>query len=327
MHTSTTSNLRFIGNLPMVSLKLEWASGQARSLESIFEHVTASVKKGISRSDFNTWLSDFISDKDFLVENSNSTIADDEDGAGKDTEENEGGIVKPKVKGKKLITLESGSLKKATSAKNATENLRKMRHPDAVGSIERDPDNSIQTKDPIRQLVETNKLDSAKVTSGDDLQRGREVSKSTKKAGVIMLSEHGEPVTRIVNSKEEQALRNAESANLSKRHHVLTPELTREGSQVVSGSDEKSKAPSAAGVNYDPTKVNKYTQTQTSASVKREVFIQDLINEKDHKELSRLIGMCGDKSVLKMARVFHSDNGNQHTVEELEKRIRDVSKY
>lgn len=329
--------LRYIGQVPTYSFKLEWMPGQAISLNTFKEHVVKSVKKSVnSEADFLSWLDVAVAGKDFLVENSHSSYEDETmDSVETSIDTTDVLPVETTKKGrgrprKNTVLVESSEVKVSKSLASARQKLKDMHHPDEIGLSEKSESKGINSNRLPSEVAKDLEKSESKVITGDSLKMSSSIATdSDKRRGqALMLDQSASVVTRIASSKEEQAVENAKLANLSGRIKVLQTEPGKDDSYIVDGGDKDLALSSKNDNQHSPGKVNKYLQTQGGHSgLEKTISVEDFISQKDETEVSRLIKLCKDPITLKMAKIYYRDNGIHRVVDKIEERLRTIVKY
>lgn len=326
--------IRYIGLIPVYSFKMDWSPGQSVDLATFQSHVQASVKRGLNSSeDFLAWLNQAVEGKEFLVDLSTHESYVDETGEETPvgtTSETETPKRKRGRPRKNTVMVEASSVKVAASLADAKQRLRKVRHPDEVGTTE--PSEPARVNRTAAEHARDIEATPSHVITGDDLEAARngviETDHSKRQATVLMLDSNSQVVKRVPTSKEEQEKVNAASANLSGKVRVLQTEADNPDSYIISGGDKEEVLSSKGDNQVRPGKVNKYLQTQGNFSaIERTVTIEDLMNQPDEREVGRLIELCKDPVTLKMIRIYFDGNGLHRLIEKVDHRLRKIVKF
>jgi hypothetical protein len=244
------------------------------------------------------------------------------------------------------VTVEASNLKAAASFEEAQQRLQNMRHPDASGTVERQPRQELPSSD-MATLAKNAPPPGSQVMSGDDLAKSNALNESMtpKKAvsTVLTPAAGGVEAAKVESVTEEQVHRaHNDLANANRGSKVLVPdELQGDGSKVkvVSGdhfnqSYEPAKqtivtpAPdsevASASTEPDSDRVNSNFQGFQGMSSGIEVSIDDIVRNPDPVKSKEMIANCTSSRTLKLARNMFRDKGNQKMVDAIDIRLRQL---
>lgn len=281
----------FFGETPKHIIKLEWVKGKKVSFKELRKHVEL-ITKGSVKTDeeFQLWLekSPLTQDNGFFVD------------------ANQGKISSPSRGKKTKVLVESEKVVATNSLEDAQNRLKSLRDSKDPGKIESET-SDVRTNVTIADRIKS-QTPLGNVFTGDDFNR---------KPVAHVLNEVGQPTTRTPFSKEEQAAENAKMASLSNQIKVLSEESFADGSYAVVGKDSSSPK-------TEKKPFISQAHLPRGNSVERSVSVEDIVFAPDFKECFRFVDLCKDPSVLRVARSYFSDNGNQKQVEYIERKLRTI---
>lgn len=314
-------SLRYLGEVPVHSLKLDWTPGMEVSLEKLYTLFGSKSQSQSADENFVTWFyarfRDKIQDKfEFILEDIEVSNDNSEDF------EEEAQVTSPRSGS---VNLEPSKVEVASSLKEAQDKLRNMRHPDVVGEIdiEKHEESSFGRSISKSQEMKNQKKLLNTVMTGDDLIQKRDFNS-------LVLADDGSARGVVSNNKERQVEDAANLANLSRKSNILTPDLINNDgskSQVVVGDDSTShsvgfKKSTVEGVDDNRRNKNfKGYQTFTSG---RDVSPEEINAATSTQEAKQLIESCKDSTTLKVAMIHAKNNGNHKIRELLERRLRSL---
>jgi len=317
--------LRYLGSMPVHSLKIAWQPGMEVSLDKVFELLGSNCPSKPTELDdeFVGWFhATFMPrlGKDFEL-----SLADDDFSEEDRVELAQ--ISNPKKSSGK-ISLTTTSVEVSSSAKEARAKLKNMRHPDEVGhtELEKHEDTATQ-RISAREQLKSQPKPGSQVMTGDDLAKTNNV-----KALVLDMDGGARAVAPI--SKEQERSDNAKMANLSRRASILTPDIINDDgsrSQIIMGEDAD---PDAVTKGYskkvidgeDHRVVNKNKKAYPTYSEGAAVQPEDIItaNQTSEKDAALLISACKSSTALKVARIYARNTGSQRLVELIDRKLRSL---
>lgn len=319
-------SLRYVGDAPVHSLKLDWTPGMEVSLAKLHTLFGSKSNTPEPNDAFVAWFYSKFMDKlqgnfELILEDSVPQVSEGNNSEGAEEQ------VPQKLNARSgSITLDAAKVETASSLKEAQANLKKMKHPDAVGEIdiEKHEETSNKTFTKAEEIRRQKKTLST-VMTGDDLQEQKNFSS-------LVLTEDGAARGVVANNKQMIADDSARMANISKRANVLTPDIINNDgstSQVIVGDDTISSKlnytqgfakTSVEGIDNRKNKNFKGYQTFTSG---RNVSPEEISNAPE-QEAKLLIAACKDVTTLRVAIIHAKNNGNHRIRELIERRIRSL---
>lgn len=317
-----TARLIYTGEMPVHTLGMTWSQNTEIDLQKIFS--IFSTRCPVSDSPdlaFVQWFADayvsrLSSSFEFIVEENDpiQRVEESEDleyltEVAEELEETDTGEV----------LVESSEPVVADSFEVAKEKLKKLRHPDAVGSVERNEPDPI-SNNKVKDLLEaTPKLGT--VMTGDDLAPSKKIQTSISSVVLNPKTMEGQVVSSV--DPEVVALERNRMAEVNRGIKVLQPAADNSESVVVAGDvmtvDSGTKKSKAAIVN--PAKRNVNFNPQPASGAVKPVSVDDIVRNSDPKQALALIKACKSTNVLKQARRVFSNSGRQDMIQAIEERL------
>lgn len=318
------SRLIYEGDSPVHVLSDSWNKGKFKTLDQLFAVWGEKSPFNDASEEFADWFcqtylknlgSDWVfikSEEDFI----DSIELDD------DTQEDRSGHV----------NIESSALEASSSREEAEERLKKMRHPETVGTIQRSNVDSTEYKDKL-SLAKNFPEAGTKVMTGDDLDKSNAMKGSIvdEQYSSALVLDIGEKTSELA-AKEAQVVneRIKQMSNANHRSKVLNPEdLRSDGSrvQVVTGDSfgvsikASSDNPNLAEESK-PKKVNESFKAYSDSSNVKKISVNDIVNAPSSRKAKELINKCRDTRLLKIARNSCYNQGKTALFEEINNRLR-----
>lgn len=313
------TKLTYIGTNPIFALKKEWVNNSSLTIGELFKLFGRKFDPTLEEptAAFLEWLVDSYITK--LGPNFELEVCMN------DFTEVESATINS-------VIVESAAMKPAASLADAAKNLVKEKQRNAVstattsvGGENKEGQTVVATsevktnKTQAERIREANSIST--VITGDNL-RPSSIGKSRTS---VALDQHSQPKSLIPTSKEEQAKRDSQFANISGNTRVLTETMLREDgtTEVVNvgggghSLDETEKPETVA-----KGKNSKHKFFQGTESNRVEIKSEDIFLAVNEVEANRLIESCSSSSVLRSAKKLLENIGNHNRVSSINIRLR-----
>ena len=316
--------LKYLGEVPVHSLKQDWTPGMEVSLEKL--HKSLGKSSGSSSADeaFVGWFhSTFMSrlGRDFEL-----ILQDDEDVGSAEVAEL--AAVKDEDRSGS-VNLEASNIETAGSLKEAQAKLKSMRHPDVVGEMDltKHEETAMSKVTKTEEFRRNQKELLGAVMTGDDLVNQNRFSS-------MVLQQDGSARGVVGNDKDKEKEDSAKMANLSKRASILTQDvLNSDGStsQVMIGEDNTPnqhtvgfQKKAVEGLEEDSNRKNKNFKGYPTFNSGAPVSPEAIMSAATEHEAKALIEACKDPTTLRVAKIYAKDTGNHRIRELIERKLRSL---
>lgn len=308
--------LRYNGQSSVHAFKIDWQPGMEIPLDKVFALFSdkCTVTKKLDEN-FITWFLNKFSAKleqgfELVVPHTLKSMTSPVSDGGRED----------------MVLVESAEVETASSLDEAREKLKRMRHEDAVGIVDRSTDEeiSLPPSKGVRSLLQNQPKPGSEVMTGDDLSKNRNISS-------LVLDGTGEAKKASLLNEDVRAEQSAAMANLSKRAAVLTPMRVDEfgySQQDIVSEDDPNKpsvgfSKKVITTDSDDRKVNKGFKAYPTMGTPKKVSPEDIVtaSKTSHKEALKLINICKDVTTLKVAKIYCKNIGEQSLVEAIDVRI------
>jgi len=306
----------YLGELPVHTLKRDWSTGMSVSLEELYKLFGDKCPATV---DFVVWFNkEYIKKlgRNFVLDVPETVQAPQLSQEGEEWDDQDSDNV---------VMVESSNVEVASSVNEATERLRKMRHPDVVGEIDIDKD-TIDTNVTEAEKIRAMPKPGTVVMTGDDMQNRGSIEGRNKRKSGFMFNKDGDVIPTIPTSREEQEKINNQMSGLSNRVKYLQEDPDSEGLVVTGDHLQSSESESVVKIptRENKPKVNKDYKGFPSYEGKKEILPDHIVQAESDSEAARLIKLCNNSTTLRVAKLYLENLGKHKLIEKVEDRIRSL---
>ncbi len=316
---SIKGTVTYMGEIPVHTLKKDWFKGMSVPLEELQKIFGEKCPASMA---FVPWFDrEYLRPlgRDFVVDVPRESVLADEEAVAPEEEiwDDQDNVV----------MVESSNVEVASSINEATERLRKMRHPDVVGEIDRDY-NTVDTNVTDAERIRSMPKPGTMVMTGDDLEGKNVIDGRNKRKSGFMFNSKGDIIPTIPTAKEEQERINNQMSGLANRVKYLQEDPDT-NSLVVTGdhlqNNEVAEKPVIKSSTKENTnKRNKNYKGFTSFEGNTEILPDHIVQAETDAEASRLIKLCNNSTTLRVAKIYLENLGRHKLIEKVEDKIRSL---